>query len=131
MKTAWRKLLQLGIVVIGVGSLLGYFGRFQRLLELTTHFRLQYLWGATVLLVFLLMLKSWRWSLVALILVALNAFHVLPWFFPVAGKGQAIATGQRLKLLQANIKYNNTQYATLIAYVKEEAPANACPLPAR
>ena len=122
MKTALRKLIQLGVIIIGVFSLLGYFGRFQRRLELTNHFRLQYLWGATLLFIFLLLLKSWRWSLVALAFVVLNAVHVLPWYFPASGNVPAASAGQHLKLLQSNVKYSNTQYATLIAYVKEEAP---------
>jgi endonuclease/exonuclease/phosphatase (EEP) superfamily protein YafD len=113
--------LQLGIVIIGVCSLLGYFGRLQRLLELANHFRLQYLLGAMLVLILLLALKQWRWSAVAAVFVVLNAFHVVPWFLPT-GNVQAAMVGQRLKILQSNVKYNNTQYANLIAYVKEEAP---------
>ena len=109
MKTALRKLIQLGVIIIGVFSLLGYFGRFQRRLELTNHFRLQYLWGATLLFIFLLLLKSWRWSLVALAFVVLNAVHVLPWYFPASGNVPAASAGQHLKLLQSNVKYSNTQ----------------------
>ncbi len=106
--------------MIGIFSLLGYLGRFHQLLELTNHFRLQYLLGATLGLIFLLVGKQWRWSLVAVVFVALNAFHVLPWYF--SPSSHALVAGHRLKLLQSNVKYSNTQYETVIAYVKEEAP---------
>lgn len=120
--TILRRLLQVGIVAIGVFSLLGHLGRFQRLLELTNHFRLQYLLGATFVLLIMLLWKNWRWSLIAGGIVALNAFYVMPWFFSPASPVLAAAGGQRLKILQSNVKYSNKQYATLIAYVKEEAP---------
>ena len=110
----------MGLVVIGIFSLLGYLGRFHQLLELANHFRLQYLLGATLGLIFMLVWKNWRWSLIAAAFVALNAFHVLPWFVPSSSNAPAV--GHRLKLFQSNIKYSNTQYAKVIAYVKEEAP---------
>lgn len=122
MKTALRKLLQLGVIIIAVFSLLGYLGRLHRLLELTNHFRLQYLLGAMLLLILLLVWKSWRWSAVAAVLVVLNSFHILPWFLPASSPVLAASAGHRLKLLQANIKYSNNQYAQVIAYIKEETP---------
>ena len=109
---------QLVIVGISVFSVLGYLGKLHWTWELANHFRVQYLLGATLGLVLFLIMKSWRWSLIAVIVVTLNAFHVLPWFFLAPAK----VAGYRLKLLQANVKYSNTQYETLIAYVKEEAP---------
>jgi endonuclease/exonuclease/phosphatase (EEP) superfamily protein YafD len=118
MKGGLQKVLQFAVASIGVFSLLGYFGRWYWRLELANHFRVQYLWGATLGLLLLLLIKRWRWSFVAVILVALNAVHVLPWYFPAPVK----VSGYRLKLLLANVKHSNDQYEKLIAYVKEEAP---------
>ena len=118
MMTKLGKLWQFGIAIIGVFSLLGYLGRFHWTLELANHFRLQYLWAAVWGLILLLLWRSWRWSLIAAMLVALNAFHVLPWFFPAPTP----VAGQRLKLLQANIKHSNEEYEKVIAFVKAEAP---------
>lgn len=117
MKTIQR-LGQIGIATIAVCSLLGYLGKVYWVFELTNHFRVQYLWGASVGVILLLLAKSWRWSLVAAVCVALNAFYVLPWFFPSPVK----VAGTRLKLLQANVEHDNVQYEKLLAYVKEEAP---------
>lgn len=117
MKTMQR-LVQFGIAGIAVCSLLGYLGKVYWVLELANHFRVQYLWGAGIGLILLLMAKSWRWSLIAAMCVALNAFYVLPWFFPAPVK----VAGTRLKLLQANVEHDNVQYEKLLALVKEEAP---------
>ncbi|HEX4949144.1 MAG TPA: endonuclease/exonuclease/phosphatase family protein [Blastocatellia bacterium] len=119
MKQLW-KLLPLGIVIIGVCSVLGYFGRWQQWLELANHFRLQYLLGALLLLLLLLIGKRWRWSIVAAAFVTLNAVHILPWYF--ASSTTAAVAGQRLKLLQSNVKYSNREYDRLFSYVQEEAP---------
>lgn len=117
MKTIQR-LVQFGIATIAVCSVLGYLGKFNRILELTNHFRVQYLWGAVAGLILALLFKQWRWSLVAALCVALNAFYVLPWFFFSPVK----VAGTRLKLMQSNVEYDNPQYEKLIAYVREEAP---------
>ena len=94
MMTKLGKLWQFGIASIGVFSLLGYLGRFHWTLELANHFRLQYLWAAVWGLILLLLWRSWRWSLIAAMLVALNAFHVLPLVFPRtnSGSGATIET---------------------------------------
>jgi endonuclease/exonuclease/phosphatase (EEP) superfamily protein YafD len=122
MMTKLRNLIGVGLAIIGVLSLLGFLGRLHRLLELTTHFRLQYLLGATLGLIAMLLWRNWRWSLVASMIVALNAFYVLPWLFPGSAHAAAATTGHRLKLFQSNVKYSNNQYAAMIAYLKEEAP---------
>ena len=118
MMTKLQKVLQFGIVSIGVFSLLGYLGKVYWVLELANHFRVQYLWGAALACAAMLLWRNWRWSLIAAIFVALNAFHVLPWYVPAP----ANVAGHRLKLLQANVKYSNPQYEKLLAYVQEEAP---------
>lgn len=118
--TTLQRLLRLAISLIGVFSLLGYFGKFSRILELTNHFRVQYLLGAIVGLILLLAIKQWRWSLVAALCVALNAYFVLPWFSLFSSPVKV--AGTRLKLLQSNVQHDNHQYEKLIAFVREEAP---------
>lgn len=122
MMTILRKLVESGLVGLGIVSLLGYLGSFHRLLELTNHFRLQYLLGALLGLLSMLIWQDWRWSFVAAVIVALNAFHILPWLVPNTDKVMAASTGHRLKLFQSNVKYSNNEYAKVIAYLKEEAP---------
>jgi endonuclease/exonuclease/phosphatase (EEP) superfamily protein YafD len=115
-----QRLIQSGIVVIAVSSVLGYSGSWHQLLELFNHFRLQYWWGAALGLIAMALMKRWRWSWVAAAVLVLNSFHLVPWFFPSSNAGQA--TGQRLKLLQSNVKYSSTQYEKVLAYIAEEAP---------
>lgn len=106
--------------MIGLCSVLGYLGQFHQVLELANHFRLQYWLGALLGLIGLAVLKQWRWSLVAAVLLVLNSLHLVPWYFPASNAGQN--TGQRLKVLQSNVKYSSTQYDKVLAYIAEEAP---------
>lgn len=106
--------------MIGLCSVLGYFGQFHQVLELANHFRLQYWLGALLSLLAMAWLKRWCWSGAAAALLVLNSFHLAPWFFPAANAGQT--TGQRLKVLQSNVKYSSTQYDKVLAYIAAEAP---------
>ena len=120
MMKAFGQLLQLGILSVGLFSLLGYFGKFNRFFELTNHFRLQYFIGALIGMVVTLLLRKWRWALVAFGCLFLNALHIFPWF---SFSGSPIKLGgQRIKLVQANVRYNNDQYDRVIAYLKQESP---------
>lgn len=91
------------------------------MLELTTHFRLQYLALSIFFLPLFAVFKMWRWAGVALLCLLINGAYVLPWYFP-AKSVQADAEGQKLRLLLSNVLWDNKQHADLIEFVRREKP---------
>lgn len=113
-----RRIVAIGIVVMSICSLLTYLGKFHRLFELTTHFRLQYWVGALVAVILMSIWRQWRWVALAVLVLALNSIHLFPW---VITSGMAVSTspaGRSLRLAQVNVQYRNTQYDRMIAYLK-------------
>lgn len=90
------------------------------MLELTTHFRLQYLLLATFFLPLFALFKMWRWAGVALLCLAINAAYVVPWYLP--NSAQANGEGQKLRLLLSNVLWDNDQHADVIEFVRREKP---------
>jgi hypothetical protein len=63
--------------------LLAYLATFDRLLELTAHFRFQYLIGG-ILSVIVYAIKKYRIGiLLALFCIGLNVIEILPWYLPL------------------------------------------------
>lgn len=110
-----------GLVSILAFSLLGYLGSVYWLFDLANHFRLQYWWGALLGLVVTVILRKWIWVAAALACLILNSIYIFPWI-SVAGTSVVKVGGQRIKLVQSNVLYNNARYDEVIAYLKDEAP---------
>ena len=91
------------------------------MLELTTHFRLQYLALSIFFLPLFAMFKMWRWAGVALLCLLINGAYVLPWYWP-ANSVQADAGGQKLRLLLSNVLWDNKHHADVIEFVRREKP---------
>ena len=102
-------------------SLAGYLGRAHRLLELTSHFKAQYLAVSLCCLVALLLWRDRRWSLVALLSTVINSAAILPWYW---GKSAAPSGAQanHVRLLLSNVLTSNQQSARLIELVHSEQP---------
>lgn len=91
-----------------------------RILELFSHFRLQYLVAAALLAAVFFALRRTRWALSMLVLLTINAVPVLPWYMPEA---HAVpAGGTPVKLLLSNIHAENESAAGLLDLVTREAP---------
>lgn len=87
--------------------------------ELFAHFRVHYLVASILCLSVLLALRSWRWAAVALLVAAVHAWAVAPWWFG----GDAGATGGTpIKLLIANVNTRNTRHADVLALIEREQP---------
>jgi endonuclease/exonuclease/phosphatase (EEP) superfamily protein YafD len=88
-------------------------------LELFSHFRLQYLVAAALLALLLFVVRSRYWALGMLLLAAVNAVPVLPWY---QSNATAPAGGTTLKLLLANLYSANPHPERLLGLVEEERP---------
>ncbi|MBD1931258.1 MULTISPECIES: endonuclease/exonuclease/phosphatase family protein [Cyanophyceae] len=110
-------------VVLALFSLAGYFGRFHKLLELTSHFKLQYLiLSFCPFILFLLRQRRKKLLFIITILcIILNLLEVLPWYIPQP----AIASEQLQKssrFLLSNVYYKNESHSRVISLVREEKP---------
>ena len=74
-----KKLTQSSSVIIFALTLIGFFGRYP-FLELSTHFRLQYVWLSIICLIFLLFSNSWTLVILAFISILLNGIYILPYY---------------------------------------------------
>jgi endonuclease/exonuclease/phosphatase (EEP) superfamily protein YafD len=98
-------------------SLLAYFGEFDRLLELMTHFRLQYLLGGLVAAIAYTLSKQKIGLLVALFCVGLNAIEIVPWYLPIER-----SRDRDLRIMISNVMTSNHRYGDVIDYVRAENP---------
>lgn len=98
-----------------------FFGDVYWMLELTTHFRLQYFLFAALFLALFALLRMWRWAIVALVCLTINAAFVLPWYLP-AKSAQVSDEGKPLRLLLSNVLWDNDQHADVIEFARKEKP---------
>jgi len=122
-----KRLLKKGFtfltVVLALFSLAGYFGRFHQLLELTSHFKLQYLIFSFCTFIFFLFRQRRKklLSIITILCIILNLLEVLPWYIPQP----AIASEQlqqSSRFLLSNVYYKNKNYSRVISLVREEKP---------
>ncbi len=118
--TATNVLLAMGILGAGglaAASIAGIFGRFWWLLDVCSHFRLQYALLSIPVLAILSYLRAWRWALVAGIVLTLNASLIVPLYW--GGSDDIEDTGPMLHLVVFNAKYNNASFTEIANYLAD------------
>lgn len=119
-----RFCVQIMFACCALATLLSYLGDRHHVLELLTHFRLQYL-GASLVSGAALMLLGGKgrrriWILPVLLLAALNGLPLIPYYVPV--KPVETVSGASIRVLNANVLISNTQYERLAQLIQREAP---------
>jgi endonuclease/exonuclease/phosphatase (EEP) superfamily protein YafD len=114
-------LAQTAVVVMFLCSITGFIGHVHHYVELTSHFKLQYLMVALACLVICIALHAWWSALCAFITVCLNLAVVVPWYLPPpqAPLNQPYVP---VKLLFANVQSTNRNVADVIGLVRAENP---------
>ena len=113
---------RLSIVLAIVCSLTGYLSRLHPYLELTSHFKVQYLVIGCITLVFFSLSRKRSGIFLSLFCILLNAAVILPWYFPASGTGVASAAENHLRVLLANVNVKNSTYAPAIDLIRREQP---------
>jgi endonuclease/exonuclease/phosphatase (EEP) superfamily protein YafD len=90
-------------------------------IDLTTHFRVQYLAVTLALLVLLALRRRWR---VCVVLAAAGAVSIVPVvpYLPLAPRGAAVAAEPRLKVVSVNVSYRQFSARRLLEIVREVGP---------
>ena len=126
--TSWRSNFQrfipwtfiLTVIFTTILSLTGYLGELHRILEMTSHFKLQYLVVGFCTLFFFLLTRRQKWAIVSIFCIAINLVEIVPWYLPQFGNNSAIAA--QIRILQSNVLYKNNQYDRVLSLVRQENP---------
>src|SRR5262245_46835249 len=103
-------------------STTGFLGRLHKYLELTSHFRAQYLIAsATCFLIFILM-ANWWCAAGSLICAVINLSAIAPFYRLKKFSLKNEVKGRHLKLAFANVERCNTEYHAFIALVRRHEP---------
>jgi endonuclease/exonuclease/phosphatase (EEP) superfamily protein YafD len=120
----WRGLLlgllEASLLVTVAFSVATAFDDWHRLLELFSHFRLQYLVIAVLLTPVFMALRWKGYVVIGIATIALNAWYVVPWYLPVEAAGEGGGPG--ITLLHANVLKSNDEPERFIALVEELEP---------
>jgi endonuclease/exonuclease/phosphatase (EEP) superfamily protein YafD len=114
-------LAQTTVVVVFLCSIAGFMGHVHHYVELTSHFKLQYLMVALACLLICIALHAWWSAISAFVTVCLNLAVVVPWYLPPpqAPLNQPYFP---VKLLFANVESTNRNFADFIGLVRAETP---------
>jgi endonuclease/exonuclease/phosphatase (EEP) superfamily protein YafD len=98
--------------------LLPFGARLWWVIDLTTHFRVQYLAVTFVLLVLLALRRHWRAYFVLLAAGVVSVVPLVP-YLPLAPRAAAVAVEPRLKVLTVNVSYRQFSARRLVEIVRE------------
>lgn len=112
----------IGTIVVTLFSLAGYFGLFNRYLELTSHFKLQYLIISFCPFFYFLLRRQNLGLSISLFCLLINLYEIAPWYFPsslgIANNSEA----QKIRIFQSNVDKYDNNYPQVISLVREEKP---------
>ena len=109
-------------VVLLVMSATGFLGRLHKYLELTSHFRAQYLIASAFCFLIFLVIANWWCAAGTLICVLINLSAIAPFYHLKKSSLNNEIKGRHLKLTFANVERCNTEYPAFIALVKKHEP---------
>ncbi|MCT7971963.1 endonuclease/exonuclease/phosphatase family protein [Laspinema olomoucense] len=113
---------KIGVCGVILLSLLGYFGQFFYLLDLTSHFKLQYLIGGIIGLFYFAFKRRKPWIIVSLICILINFAEIAPWYWANPAIATPVQSSIPIKVLQSNLLFQNKHYEKLLSFVRQETP---------
>lgn len=108
-----------GIIVTTLLSVISSFG-WNSLLELFSHFKLQYFLLNLLLLSLLFLTQRKNLMLVSLFCLAISIVEIVPWYIPQAKIGGANSV--QLRVLSSNVNIQNQNYSKVLSLVRQEKP---------
>jgi endonuclease/exonuclease/phosphatase (EEP) superfamily protein YafD len=114
----------LGMSVVALLSLVGNGGSLHWRLDLTAHFKLQYLVVSLGAFVCVWFWRTCRWRLwligLSVFCILLNGVEVVPWYLPPSSGTSLSAI--TLRVFHSNVLVRNRNYASVMALVREVKP---------
>lgn len=106
-------------VLLAVATILAWSARWLWILDLLSHFPLQFAATAIVLLAILLGLRQWKAAIVPALVLGACAAQLLPLYLPVR---QRSYSGRVVHAISANVHRSNQEYAAVIEYLRTRDP---------
>ncbi len=97
-------------------------GRAHRLLELTSHFKLQFFLASLVFFFIFSVLGHKAWMCAAAFCLVLNFSAIAPWYAGERAKSEVDEPKRSVRLMLSNVLYSNHNYSLFISYVREQNP---------
>lgn len=121
-KSTFDAIFLLGTVVLTLLSLAGYFGLFNIYLELTSHFKLQYLVASFCPFFYFILRRQQLGLSISLFCLLINLFEIAPWYLPQSFRMAHEIQGQNFRILQSNVDKYDHNYPKVISLVRQEKP---------
>ncbi|HET9528836.1 MAG TPA: endonuclease/exonuclease/phosphatase family protein [Blastocatellia bacterium] len=115
----WGLLAAAGVLIFSA-TLAGFAGRFWWVFDLFSHFRVQYLFLISVVILLLLLGKKWRSSAVLSLCAAINLASILPYYLP--GDAAAGDATTPLRVASINVNTANRKYDLVRQYIIDNSP---------
>jgi endonuclease/exonuclease/phosphatase (EEP) superfamily protein YafD len=109
-------LVEAGVCVVMVFSLLGMWGGHHWMLDLLSHFRLQYFWALVLGAIILGMARCWRWCMISVGMVVVLGMTMGRFYLPVPRE----VAGETLKLISFNVHTSNDRHDEVISFLRAE-----------
>lgn len=124
MKRVLSKILWLFGFFLSVLTVSSLLGRFHWLLDVLSHYHLQYTVGLALCLLGLLLLRSFRFYLFGLFAALwINLYLVTPFFLPPPTSAAHAATeATPLRVMALNISTGNAGYGQVVTLIREREP---------
>ena len=113
---------KLSLICVLLFSVAGHLGRFHKYAELASHFRVQYLLGSSACLITFCLFQEWGWTLIAAVGALINLAEIAPWYLYPKNLAGNRTDRRRLKLVLANVNFENTAHGAFIAFAQRQAP---------
>lgn len=121
----WRDIayswLLLALIPTALATVIGFAASLNDIAELFVHFKVVYWWLALISLIGLLILRSWAWAALALIVVLIHSVGIVPWYISPATQPPPNAQ-PNLTLLNANVLSTNKTPEEVIEYIRATDP---------
>jgi endonuclease/exonuclease/phosphatase (EEP) superfamily protein YafD len=112
-------MVRLSVILLTVPTLVGWLARRHWIFDLATHFVVQ---SAVLMVVFVaisLVFRDWRLALLAAVVLVINAARIVPLYLPA---DEPSSTGQRVRLLSANVHTGNRNATPFLELIQREDP---------
>src|SRR5882672_1640271 len=116
------RIVAAGVIAAMIAIALGELGRFYWLLELCSHFLVQYLFGFAAAVVYFLLRRRWWWLAAAIVLSMIPAWRLAP-YAPLEAKAATATLGaHRLRIMTINVHASSDRYDLVRAQIERLDP---------
>jgi len=122
-KVTFDGLVEVVLILTSLFTITGFLGRFDFLLDQTSHFRVQYLVIQLLCLIFFLFKKRIKLALITLPFALINLFLIVPFYIPSSQPVSADSvTENHIGILLSNVHTSNSNYKGVIEYIRKVDP---------